>query len=226
MLDEPSESETGRNMPSSQLLRTNDKPRLLVIGAGGHGRVVAEAAHLSQCFCDVLNVDPANSEHNGLTDENVNTLGRPEDIFFISAIGNVEARMRVFSSYSDRGYKAGNVVHPRATVSTSVNLGQGCVILANSVVSIGTKIGDGVIINTGAIIDHDCDLGSFAHVAPGAVLAGNVTLGSRSTVGANSSVRHGVHIAEDVIVGHGAVVTRSLEIPGLYLGTPARRQPN
>ena len=197
---------------------------LLIFGAGGHGRVVADAA-LAQAAWQALRVtDRDASRHGaellpGLRVEPVEAaLARGGAVHI--AIGSAAAREREASA---AGLPLATVVHPRASVSPHAEIGAGCFLAAQCVVAPGARLGVSVIVNHGAVIDHDVRVGDFTHIAPLAALGGNVRIGSRVLVGAGAKVLPGVRIGDDVVVGAGAVVRGDLETPGVYAGVPARR---
>ena len=202
--------------------------RLLIVGAGGHGRVVADTAALTRAFQEIAFVErgPAGpAEIDGFPcvyGEPTGGRFAPHEWDFIVGIGDNRRREAVQGRMVESGYRAVSLVHPTAYVSPRARLGAGSVVFAACVVQTGVMIGDGVIINNRASVDHDCVLGSFAHLAPGAVLAGDVRIGPRSMIGVGASIRHGKVVGEDVMVGAGAAVVSDLAAGGIYVGVPAR----
>lgn len=202
-------------------------PSLLVIGGGGHGRVVLEAAWLSGKFDQLVAVDPMMSpnwpyaEHLCVASE-ADVSAEPGKWRFIVAIGSPVLRRQLFGVFVGKGFDPVSVFHPAANISPSARLGRGCTVLAGGVIGAGAVIGNGAIVNNGAIVEHDCLVEAFAHLAPGAVLAGGAVLGSESFLGANSSVKQGISIAGGVTVGNGAAIVRDITVPGVYVGNPAR----
>jgi sugar O-acyltransferase (sialic acid O-acetyltransferase NeuD family) len=202
--------------------------KLLVIGGGGHGRVVAEAAQLSEAFDEIVVVDP----HAAVTwsfplcccvADEAEIGAEPTGWLFMPAIGAAAQRRFVFEQYRARGFDAAVVRHPRATVSPTAEIGAGTVLCAGAVVGAQAQLGVGVIVNHNAVVEHDCVVGDFAHLAPGSVLAGAASLGRDSFLGAGSTVRHGVRLGDGLIVGNGAAVVSDLHAPGVYVGQPARK---
>ncbi|MHB0952128.1 MAG: NeuD/PglB/VioB family sugar acetyltransferase [Allorhizobium sp.] len=202
-------------------------PSILVIGGGGHGRVVSEAAILSGRFSEVVVVDPGAYENWSFTacrcvKDEIVVSARAGEWQFIPAVGDAIVRRRLFDTYIAKGFLPASVFHPAASVSPSARIGKGCAVLSGSLVGVQAVLGDGVIVNNGAIVEHDCRVGDFAHIAPGAALAGGASLGTASFLGANSSVRHGVSVAAGVTVGNGSAVSRDILEPGIYVGNPAK----
>ena len=197
---------------------------LLILGAGGHGRVVADAA-LAQGRWARLRVTDRDEQRVGeellpwLRVERIDEAIAGSTEVHV-AIGSALARAREARA---TGLPLATVVHPQATVSRHAVIGEGCFIAAGAIVAPGARLGAGVIVNHGAVVDHDVQVGAFTHVAPRVALGGGVHVGERVLVGAGASVLPGVRIADDVVVGAGAVVRDNLEAAGVYAGVPARR---
>ncbi len=201
--------------------------RLLVIGGGGHGRVVAETAQLSGLFERIAVIDEKAVEGWRLPliecyASERHIAAHPEEWCFVVAIGHAPTRRRLFSSYSLAGFRAACVIHPGASVSRSAELGEGVAVLAGAIVAAQARIGQGAIVNHNAVVEHDCHLGAFAHMAPGSVMAGGSSLGDESFLGACASIRHGIAVGSGITIGNGAAVIHSLDQPGIYVGVPAR----
>lgn len=199
---------------------------LLILGAGGHARVVADAAMESGFEKVGLIDDSAQGDFSGPFP----IVGRSGDLerlqpdwqAAIVGIGDNRRRLELFERLRATGFLTPSVVHPRAAVSRHASLAGGVFVAAGAVINFGAKIGDAVIVNTGATVDHDCTLGAGVHISPGAHLGGNATVGERSWIGIGAAVRHGMRIGPDAIVGAGAVVVRELAGGGTYVGSPAR----
>lgn len=197
---------------------------LLIVGAGGHGRVVADAA-LAQGAWERVVATAHDIAGGGELLPGVPLLARAEASQGAHAvhvaIGAAGARER--ESAAAAGLPLANVVHPRAAVSPHAQLQTGCFVAAQAVVAPCATLGRGVIVNHGAVVDHDCAVGDFTHIAPGATLAGKVHVGRRVLVGAGARLLPGVRVADDVVIGAGAVVHADIETPGTYAGVPVRR---
>jgi len=201
--------------------------RLALLGASGHGKVVADAALASgwehieffdDAWPDCLSNGPWRVSGN--TEALVEQLDRFDGV--VVSIGNCATRLRKHQALASLGARLTSIVHPRATISTFAEIGVGTVIMAGAVINVDAKLGPAVIINTGATVDHDCVLDEAVHVAPGANLSGNVTVGRCSWVGVGACVRQGVRIGDNVMVGAGAVVVRDLDSNLTVAGNPAR----
>jgi sugar O-acyltransferase (sialic acid O-acetyltransferase NeuD family) len=201
--------------------------RLIIIGAGGHGKVVADAA-TEAGWREVVFLDsgwPEKGTHAGFpvvgTDRDLARLAGPEDQLVVS-IGDGRRREQLCREASDAGIRLATVIHPAATVSKRAQIGAGTVVFAGALVNADARIGMGCIVNTGAIIEHDCELGDGVHVCPGVALAGAVIVGARSWIGIGGCVKQGIRIGADVMVGAGAVVVKDLPDGITAFGVPAR----
>ena len=206
----------------------------LILGAGGHGQVVADALlasgranlggtgePLSLAFVDD---DPALLGERFLGVEvigdSTSLASRPTDPVVV-AIGDNRERARMYRALQESGRDLPSVVHPSAVVAATACLGSGVVVCAGVVVGLESVVRDGAILNTSCSIDHHCDIGAFTHVAPGAHLGGNVTVGEHTLVGLGASVIPGVRIGASAVVAAGAVVIRDVDDGMTVLGTPA-----
>ena len=201
------------------------KRSLLVLGCGGHGRVVADAA-IESGYDEVAFLDDAAPMQH----RSVRVLGRFAAMAdfasawsaAIAAVGNSDLRLKLFQDLRQLGFETPNIVHPSAIVSRGAFLGNGVFVAAGAIINTGARIDDAVIVNTGARIDHDCEIGAGSHIAPGVTLSGSVVVGRQSWLGTGCSVRQGVRIGEGVMVGVGAAVVSDLADCLTYAGVPAR----
>lgn len=200
----------------------------VILGAGGHGRVVADAAALQMPARRLVATDrnPARCAGQLLSgvplqaiDQALAQAGGRARVHI--AIGDNAARRREAEAIGAQ--RLGTVVHPRACVSTHALVGAGCFIAAQAVVAPGVQLGRGVVVNHAAVVDHDVRVGDYCHIAPGAVLGGGVTLGDGVLVGSGATVRMGLTVCDDALIGAGAVVCQDLTEPGVYAGVPARK---
>ncbi|WP_187298802.1 acetyltransferase [Marinobacter sp. F3R11] len=201
--------------------------RLAILGASGHGKVVADAAEQTG-WGGIVFFDDAwpNLKTNGpwVIEGNTEVLIERVTDFdgVIVAIGNNHIRSVKQSELVAAGGKMATIVHPSAVVSAYASIDDGSLVFANAVVNACATLGAGVIINTGAVVEHDCVVGNFAHISPNAVLAGRVTLGSLAWVGACASVRQLIAVGEASVVGMGAVVTKDVISGVTVVGNPAK----
>lgn len=201
---------------------------LVVVGSGGHAKVIVEAVRARIPDREIILLDDG-PEAQGRTVLGLNVSGNREQLSanFKGApvalgIGNNHARAEIIAWLSANSHLLETVIHPTAIVGATVAIGQGAFLAAGSIAIADSRIGAGAIINTGASVDHDCEIGEAAHIAPGVRLCGNVRVGDRTLIGVGSSVRPGISIAADVILGAGSVVVRNINAAGTYAGNPAR----
>ena len=201
--------------------------KLMILGAGGHGRVVAEIAQLSGKYKEIAFLDDKTPEvsfpypYMGTCEELVDYL---TDFDYFIAIGNASIRRRLQTEVEDAGGRIITLVHPAAIISKDVMIGQGTVIMAGVIVNTGAKIGDGVILNTASSVDHDCIVEDYCHVSVGAHLCGTVHLGVGIWIGAGATVSNNINICSNCLIGVGAVVVKDIEEKGTYIGVPARKE--
>ena len=193
---------------------------LIIIGAGGHGRVCANIAELngySQIwFLDDNNTDMAIGKVSDF-EQYINSAD-----FFV-AIGNNAIREKITEQLFEKKADIVTLIHPNAVIDKTAKIGNGTVIMAGVVVNNSVVIGDGAIINTCSSVDHDCRIESYTHVSVGAHLAGTVYIGKRTMIGAGATVINNISICEDCMIGAGAVVVEDIKGKGTYIGVPARK---
>jgi sugar O-acyltransferase (sialic acid O-acetyltransferase NeuD family) len=198
---------------------------LLILGAGGHGRVVADAASAAGDWTRVIASDRDPARCRGDLIAGVASFPMAQALSQASsvhiAIGSAEGRAR--EAAESAAVPLATVIHPNASVSPHAAVGEGCFIAAQAVVAPGARLGRCVIVNHGAVVDHDVSVGDFSHIAPLVALGGGVQIGSRVLIGSGASVLPGLRIGDDIVVGAGAQVCRDLSEPGVYAGVPARR---
>lgn len=199
--------------------------KLIIIGASGHGKVIADIA-VQNGYEDIvfLDDDPRIKECAGFpvvgkTSMVANLVGDA-----IVAIGNAKIRERIQERIQNQErVKLVTLIHPNAVISRRVEIGDGSVVMAGAVINSDAVIGKGCIINTGASVDHDCKVEDFAHISVGAHVAGTCYIGKRTWIGAGAVVSNNVNICGDCLIGAGAVVIRNMEESGTYVGCPARK---
>lgn len=199
--------------------------KIVIIGAGGHGKVVANIAKLNG-YEEILFLDDGGDKKiNGLYPVvgTTSEIGNYKDYDFIVAIGNNQVRNKITTNLYDNSYKVVTLIHPTAVIDETVIIGDGSVVMANAVINAYAKLGKGCIVNTAATIDHDDVLEDYVHVCPGANVAGSTTIGYESWVGIGSSVINNVTIAPKCMIGAGTVVVNNLLETGTYVGVPAKK---
>ena len=196
--------------------------RLAVLGAGGHGRVVAESA--AAAGWDVDFFDDAQTD----TVDGRRVIGKLEAALstprngVIVALGNNRLRLDWINRLRAAGSVLATIIDPTAMVSPSAEIGEGSFLARGAVVSTGARIGRGCIVNTAATVDHDCRLADGVHLSPGVHLSGSVTVGACSWLGTGVSVSNNISIGDDVIVGIGGAVIRNVASNQTVVGVPAR----
>lgn len=197
---------------------------VVIIGASGHGKVVADTVIKSgDCVLGFLDDNPNLGKEFigfpilGHTDE----FNRFQKAKFVVAIGNAEIREEIVEKM--QGISWYTAIHPNAVVSKiDTSIGEGTVIMADAVINAGSKIGRHCIINTGAVVEHDNRIEDFVHVSVGAKLAGNVRIGKGTWIGIGVAIINNLHICAQCVIGAGAVVVKDINNPGVYVGLPAK----
>jgi sugar O-acyltransferase (sialic acid O-acetyltransferase NeuD family) len=202
--------------------------KLLILGAGGHGKVVADAAESSGRWSAIAFLD---DRHPILSTVGIwPVLGtcadlqgwRSEEWEAIAAIGDAPQRMEMIAQLAAAGIAVATVIHASAIVSRLATVEAGAVVLAGAVVNPGARVGRGCIVNTGAIVEHDCLLEEGVHIASGACLGGGVTVAANSLIGTSACIRNGLSIGRDATIGAGAVVVANVGDGTTVVGVPAR----
>ena len=203
------------------------KEKLLIIGASGHGKVVADIALSMKRWKYIAFLD---DNENLKTSLGLEVIGSSNDIdkyiqdydVFVG-IGNNSIRKQIQEKLESKSASIPTLIHPNATIAREVEIDVGTVIMAGAIINCSTTIGKGSIINTGATIDHDNVIRKFVHISPGAHLAGTVEVGSNTWVGIGTIISNNLSITDDCIIGAGAVVIENIVKQGLYVGVPVRR---
>ncbi len=199
--------------------------RIAVIGAGGHGRVVADIA-AALGYAEIVFIDRRWPEQTSnhiwpVISQDVAQALAPETDTVV-AIGQCRTRLALLRDLQARRASIATLIHPAAVVSPHAIIGLGSVVMPEAVINVGARLGAGCIANTACSIDHDCQIADGVHVSPGAHLAGGVTVGEASWVGIGSAVIEGMTLGRDVMVAAGAVVTTALADGVTVYGVPAR----
>ena len=195
--------------------------KLAIIGASGHGRVVADIARKNG-YSEIVFLDD---------DENIHecggypVIGKSAEAGMIYAdvivgIGNASVRRRIQESIPDE--KLIILIHPDAVVAEDIVIGTGTVVMAGTVINPGARIGKGCIINTCSCVDHDCEVGDYVHIAVGSHLCGTVSVGNGTWIGAGATVSNNVSICSNCMIGAGSIVVKNIDLAGTYFGVPAR----
>ncbi|MBQ0104831.1 MAG: acetyltransferase, partial [Armatimonadetes bacterium] len=187
---------------------------LIIIGAGGHGRVAYDIAK-NNGYNHISFLDDKEIGNNiiGKTDDFVNFAD--SSVFFV-AIGNNEIRKSVSEKLTAKNAEIVSLVHSSAIVLESVSIGKGTIIMPGVIVNANTKIGEGCILNTGSSADHDNTIGDFCHISPKACLCGTVKLGNNVWICAGAIIINNISICDNTIIGAGVVVKKNISNQGIY----------
>ncbi|WP_404459796.1 acetyltransferase [Sutcliffiella horikoshii] len=203
------------------------KNKLLIIGASGHGKVVADIALKMNKWQSIAFLDDDKSIKSSL---GLQVIGTSDDVFthineheIFVGIGNNDTRQKILEILESLGASLPVLIHPNAVIGTQVDLGIGTAVMAGAIINSCTKIGKGCIVNTGSTIDHDNNIEDFVHISPGAHLAGTVKVGKGSWLGVGSVVSNNISITKGCKIGAGSVVLKDIYEPGVYVGTPAKK---
>lgn len=183
--------------------------RILIVGAGGHGRSVAEAIELTGNFQIAAFLDDSYPDKTLVWDYPV--LGTAEDFScfreiadaLVVAIGNNRVRRTLFDKAKASGFILPSIVHPKAFVSARAVIGDGCCIMASAVIGTEAVVGNGCVVNVNASVDHHCRMQDFAHLGVGVHLAGGVIIGEDAWMQAGSAAGYGVVVPAGSVVMPG-----------------------
>lgn len=208
------------------------KKKAIILGAGGHAKVVLECLDHEQF--EVAGFLDKDNQRQGEKIQGLPILGDDADpdrwfsqgitccIVGIGHMGKPWLRNKLYHTYLNAGYELVTAIHPTAQISPSVRIGSGTVILPGAILNADAVVGNNCIINTGTIIEHDAHIADGVHIAPGCVIAGAVHINENSFVGAGSNVINGICIDHDCIIGAGSVVITDLPGNSVSVGVPAR----
>ncbi|MCY9664519.1 acetyltransferase [Paenibacillus alginolyticus] len=202
---------------------------LVVIGEGGHSKVIREIIRSKSDYKIIAILDDKYDELTVINDIYIGPissahllLNRMNHLKFVIAIGNNEVRKLIVAKLGLSKECYISLIHDTAVVSTSASIGDGTVIMAGTIVNADAVIGDHVIINSGAIVEHDSQLGDYVHIAPRATLTGSVIAEAGAMIGAGATIIPGIKVGEWAVIGAGATVISDIPSYSTAVGTPAR----
>ena len=201
---------------------------LIIFGAGGQGKVVAETARLTGEWSDIVFADDLYPQLDNVNDipvlANFSNARQKRDQFpcAVVAMGNNSQRFQLVQSLQESGFDLPKIIHPAAIISASAKIESASVVCANAVIQSNATVGTASIINTSASVDHDCRIGDAVHLSPGTHLGGDVHIGNFSFLGVGVSVIRGVKIGSNCIIGAGAAVIGDINDDSTAVGVPAK----
>lgn len=196
---------------------------VIIIGAGGHGKVIADI------------IEKSEDKVVGFLDDNTeksNIFGYPvlgkikdwekyKDKEFIVAIGDNAVRKNIV--YKNSQIKYYTAIHPMAIIAKEVKIEEGSCIMAGAIINSSTIVGRHCIINSGAVIEHDNVISDFVHISPRATLCGTVFVGDSTHVGAGAVIKNNTKVVNNTVIGAGAIVVKNVNAQGVYIGVPAKK---
>ncbi|MFC4322492.1 acetyltransferase [Litchfieldia salsa] len=206
-------------------MKTPNNPPIIIIGNGGHARVVTDCLLLNNK--KILGFTAPKKEENRfglpyLGEDMIIEGYSKEDVLLVNGVGKLKDRTKIYNYFTEIGYRFASVIHPNSIISPYANIGEGSQIMAGSVIQAFAKISDNTIINTSCSIDHDCSVGIHSHISPGTSLAGGVTIGEVTHVGAKTVVIENIKVGSYVIVGAGSLILKDVCDNSKVYGVPAK----
>ena len=201
--------------------------KLLIIGASGHGKVIADIALKMNKWKSIMFLD---DDENIKSSMGIEVIGRTADAIkymnnydIFVAIGSNVTREKIQERLEAEGVSIPVLIHPMAVIGKQVEFGVGTAVMAGAIINCCTEIGKGCIINTGATIDHDNFIEDYVHISPGVHTAGTVKIGKGTWLGVGSKVSNNIYIIRGCKIGAGTVVVKDIIESGTYVGVPAKK---
>lgn len=200
--------------------------KIVIIGASGHGKVVADIVKLNG-YEEILFIDDdVNKIECGQykvigTSKRIDSLIK-DNYEFAVAVGDNKIRERIYEELVDKEAKLPVLIHPTAVIDETVKIGNGTVVMANAVINASSVIGEACIVNTASSIDHDCIIKEYVHISPGVNIAGTVTVGFKTWIGVGSTVINNLNIGKECIIGAGCVVIKEVKDRMKIVGNPQK----
>ena len=203
--------------------------KIIVIGAGGHAKVVIEILKQNENFKIIGCTDPNLKKGELINDIPIlgddrilsNLISKGIDGAIV-ALGDNMLRCKLYNYIKIFKFELINAISSFTNISTSVELGKGIVIMPGVIVNTSSIVDDNVILNTGSTVDHDCHVYSHAHICPGSHVGGNVTIGEGAFIGIGCNIAPGVSVGNWAVIGAGSTVIKDIPEYSLAVGTPAR----
>jgi len=202
---------------------------LIVIGAGGHARVVVDVAEdAGFIVCGIIDINYKNQNEKIIYCPVIGDLSAlnkfdPDQTGLAIALGDGKERSDYFRKAQELGFQVETIISPSAIISKHVKIGKGVFINAGAIINANSNIGDNTIINTGAIVDHEVIVGKHSQVCPGAKIGGRVYIGDYTFIGIGACVIDKIKIENNVIIGAGSVIIRDIKSNSTVVGVPGKR---
>ncbi len=201
--------------------------KLIIIGAGGHSKVIQEIVKASNKYNIYAILDDNFNEtitESNIIYSNLNYIKKlhTSEYFYVIAIGNNQIRKKIVAELGISDEYYATIIHPSAAISESSEVMSGTVIMQNSIVNANSIVENHCIINTSTIVEHDNYLKSFVHISPGTILSGGVSVDEETHIGSGSVVIPGIKIGSSSVIGAGTVVTKDIPNHVTAVGVPAR----
>lgn len=203
----------------------------IILGAGGHARVLIDALQLNGYNIMGLvdnDVDKIDGSILGIPVIGSDTViynYSPVEVQLVNGLGSISStvmRERLYKTFKTFGYQFISIVHPSAIIARNVQLHEGIQVMAGAVIQTDSYIGENSIVNTKASVDHECRIGSHVHIAPGAILSGGVQVGDGVHIGTGATIIQGVKIGQGSLIAAGAVVVRDVPPGVTVMGVPGK----
>ncbi len=195
--------------------RTGGEKPVVILGAGGHSRVLYDCLELLKR--EIMDVCE--------DDQDVLKNYKPQKVDLVMGIGSVrdtDLRRAIFLKFKSKGYRFASVIHPSANIGSKVLMGEGVQVMAGAIIQIGSRLGNNVLVNTNTVLDHDCEIGDHTHIAPGATLSGGVKIGTECHIGTGVSIIQNIRLGDHSLVGAGSAVVKNFPEGSILLGCPAK----
>ena len=200
--------------------------KLVIIGAGGHGKVCANVAEDMNLWDDIVFLDDHKqgsiNGHKIIGKIHLDSLPITNTDYFVG-IGDNNVREKFTLRLQSLNASLATLIHPSATISKYHSIKEGTIVMPKVAINLDVAVGSSVIVNTGVIIEHDVSIGDFVHVSPGVILTGNVKVGQRVWLGSGAIAINGVKISNDIIIGANSLVLKDLLVSGIYIGSPTQK---
>lgn len=199
----------------------------IIIGAGGHAKVIVDILTMSNkkiygFFDDYAKILGEQTFLGPVAELNQWTVEEKKKYKFLIAIGDCIARKRIAEEIDLPNELYGKAIHPNASIAEEALIGQGTVVMANAVINVGSSVGEHCIINSASVIEHDCKIKPFVHISPGVCLAGGVKIGTGSHVGIGAQCIQLKNIGDWCTIGAGSTIVGDIPAHTLSYGSPAK----